>query len=262
MRKITLLALLVIAFTNIIAQDNSTRLQLIDIDIEAAVKNQDYDKAAKLKKEKVYLIEIDKAVAAKNYEKAAELKKELNELKEEGSIVEKKEKTSFDSPILKNGFFIDGTFGGKIKTNQTIALLSIGMKMGNKWYFGNGKVYRPGIQTIWVKPNLLANISSESVLLQLAVANIGFASIFAFSENIGLEVNANIGYGSLLSFTPEFSSVHGLNTTYEVKFRYKKLALGIDLTNAYYFYNNYSYSSSSLGVLPLTTGAISIGKKF
>ncbi len=58
--------------------------EIIEIDkkIQAAVKEEKFEKAAELKKEKQLLISLEEAVKNENYEKAAEIKKSITALKE------------------------------------------------------------------------------------------------------------------------------------------------------------------------------------
>lgn len=79
--------LLVILCLSIISSafGQNERREQIDNEIAKALKEEQYQLAADLKKEKNLLIKIDSAVAAENYQLAAELKKEAEQLRSSGS---------------------------------------------------------------------------------------------------------------------------------------------------------------------------------
>lgn len=227
MKKIIIILILLIFIdVNSFAQSKSETIDLIDSEITKSINNENYERAAKLKKEKDLLIAIDDAVKNEDYEKASNLKKELNNLKSPNYKTEEKEAVNHNSIIMKNGFFINGSIGGGTISSNPYG--NIGLEFGNKWYFGNNKHYRPGIQVTWVNFNFFI----PSFTLTLSPVNVGFSNLFEFKQNYGLEVNIDAGYRLFINTTSNTTNeddfVHGVCFNPEVKFRYKRLAVGVE----------------------------------
>ena len=199
MKKTMLLVMLLIfAQSNLFSQSNSEEIKTIVSEITKALSNENYTKAAELKKEKELLIAIDKAVKEEDYEKAAKLKNEkdlpsaIEKAVEEGdyekaSMLKKKlddaknikpsiskvdSNGKYKTIIMNNGVFINGTFGGS--STQSGAYGNIGFEFGYKWYFGNGKHYRFGLQITIVKASLFV----PEIAGSLSLANLGFSNLF------------------------------------------------------------------------------------
>ena len=195
------------------------------------------------------------------------------------TVIDRKPK----DPFLSSGVFIDGLIGfaqlnrldyndgsyfvdefgyyypsGPVvrKTNY----LSLGFRLGTKWYFGQREQWRPGLQVNWIRLGLYLDPNDAASLLigpkNLSICNVGMANIIKFNDNIGLELNFTTGLNMGVDLDYGRMDI-GLGIAPEVKLRLKKLAIGLD----------YSYIQGFSG----TTGtrediwnqlSISIGAKF
>lgn len=66
------------------------------------------------------------------------------------------EELGYEEYILKDGFFLDGLFQGASIYTKYVGITGrefhgggIGFRLGNKWYFGKNRTYRPGIAAVW-----------------------------------------------------------------------------------------------------------------
>lgn len=172
-----------------------------------------------------------------------------------------KESSKNQDPLFKNGIFIDGVIGVGIRNyseyvytpnidpntgfdnggtsqyvrnSQMHAMLSV--RLGSKWYFGQREMWKPGLQTTWFRFGTY--IGGESfddgpaigILAgpkTFSVCNVGFANIFKLSESIGVEANLTGGY-NLELYPYDGIMTHGISTTFEAKFRFNKLSIGLD----------------------------------
>ncbi len=139
--------------------------------------------------------------------------------------------------ILQSGMFVDlmagyaNYSGSNSFFNQNFG--GVQLRLGNKWYFGKGEKYRPGIQATWIRFGVFSNSISPSDISKgyFSVLNLGFTNAIKFKENRGLEVNLNAGPTILEPPIPtEQSGEFGLLYSLEVKYRLGRLALGIDAT--------------------------------
>lgn len=186
--------------------------------------------------------------------------------------------------FFMNGFFIEGMIGmnnirqgiqeydyyydsngqyiEEFKTSTINDIyINIGLRLGNKWYFGSGEKWRPGIQVTYLKLGLFVNPNAgfgySSFLRSAAsIGNVGFANVFKFNEKIGMEANANVGL-SLLNFTPpfQFDPTAGINYGIAAKFRYNGFAVGLDYSRIDANFNR--FDRVSMDILTVT-----IGRKF
>lgn len=160
-------------------------------------------------------------------------------------------------PFLSSGVFIDGLIGfaqlnrldyndgsyfvdefgyyypsGPVvrKTNY----LSLGFRLGTKWYFGQREQWRPGLQVNWIRLGLYLDPDDAASLLigpkNLSVCNVGMANIIKFNDNIGLELNFTTGLNMGVDLDYGRMDI-GLGIAPEVKLRLKKLAIGIDYSH-------------------------------
>ncbi|MDX2361403.1 MAG: hypothetical protein QNK23_11400 [Crocinitomicaceae bacterium] len=155
------------------------------------------------------------------------------------------------------GYAIYGT------STERVNYIGINLRLGSKWYFGKSEKYRPGIQVSWLRLALLINPdgnSSQNPIGNLfAPVNAGFTNAIKFNENLGMEVNASVGFVILDLVPPPFFSsdqnVLGIMYGVEAKFRYDKLAIGFD----------YSRVEGNLGDLDrrsMNLISLSVGAKF
>ena len=137
--------------------------------------------------------------------------------------------------------------------------VTLNLVIGNKWYFGSSEKWRPGLQLNWARIGI--NIDPDdpiSIFIgpkNLSPVNVGMCNIFKFSESMGLEVNftaglnVEIGLDDIDDFTP------GLAVSPELKFRYNKLAVGIDYSRIQTFLSNTRQSNWN-------TFGVTVGMKF
>jgi len=133
---------------------------------------------------------------------------------------------------------------------------SISVRLGSKWYFGSRAKWRPGIQVTYFKLGLYLNPNATNPgRNSISLGNVGFANAFKFTEKIGMEANANVGFTAMNVLPPFFNNnpVAGLNYGLEVKFRYKALAVGLDYSRMQAAFNNNRYTS--MDVMSITIGA-------
>lgn len=184
------------------------------------------------------------------------------------------EEPDYDEYILKNGFFLGGIFQSAFVqiTNTATAFNSynpilssgagLGFHLGNRWYFGRMRTYRPGFGAVWGRVNLIlirkVGLSTGGFIPHVAIApaNISFINAFSFGGKIGLEVNVNFGLNAIMDIE-RFDSAIGYLINPTIKFRYKSFAVGLDITimsGNYNKYNELQYFATLIG--------LSIGGKF
>lgn len=122
-----------------------------------------------------------------------------------------------------------------IHTEETVSsYAALTLRFGSKWYFGAREKWRPGIQATWLRLGIYLNGDNNSFPVNIfsdpksfSFVNVGMTNVFKFGENIGMEANLTSGFNLDLDLY-EGEATIGLGVTPEVKFRYKKLAFGID----------------------------------
>ena len=184
-----------------------------------------------------------------------------------------------DDKITKNGFYVESVIG-TATTDYNSSALGGGIKLGNVWYFGSNETWKPGVKSVWFRGTTY--FDESDVIVQASVANIGFANILKFNESIGMELNLNVGY-NLVYNSVDYYNNSGYSSYYsssddfvgggimfnpEVKFRYKVLAVGLDMvfSNVTSYsedsYFNGSYDVYSTPETSFTSINLSIGAKF
>jgi protein-arginine kinase activator protein McsA len=85
MKKIVLAVLISLISTLSIGQEspNQKRIKAIPLEIQQAVKSENFEKAAELKKEKELREELEKAIKSEDFAKASQLKSEIDNLNQE-----------------------------------------------------------------------------------------------------------------------------------------------------------------------------------
>jgi len=189
-------------------------------------------------------------------------------------------------PILGKGFFIEGFFG--ISEYTTTASDSyydnvldevnyltyktrdigatIGLRIGNKWYFGKREKWRPGFQATWLRLGIhIVNDLPQGLLFgprTVSLANVGMCNIFKFNEKLGMEANFSVGPTINIDLNNTGLS-SGFSFSMESKLRINKFSLGLDYQysemdnpNNVSGFNNFARSSQ------LHTLAITVGRKF
>lgn len=149
--------------------------------------------------------------------------------------------------MFKNGFFADLLFGYNSISTPTWGstgyqspiefgfrksnIFALGLKLGNKWYFGKGEKYRFGFQCTWVRTSLSLSEHQTTGSLDLlpevefviSPVSPGFTNVFKFNDWSGLEINGGAGYAYYAS-----EEYHGLLLNADLKYKFKKLTFGID----------------------------------
>lgn len=138
--------------------------------------------------------------------------------------------SSRDADFFKNGLYMDGyaglAFGGGSSG------FGLAYAIGNKWYFGSSQSHQMGFQARWGRVGMYT--FNDELLIHMAPVNVGFINLFKISESAGIETNFNFGYSIFIS---EDEVGGGLSWNPEIKYRYKKLSVGLD-----YLISNYSYT--------------------
>lgn len=172
-----------------------------------------------------------------------------------------------DHKIFKNGFFFDALVqGGAYETNDLYygdfhryAVARLGLRFGNKWYFGKGDRYRPGLTATWAKASvvyILEDVYYNYPSYNFSLVNLGFSNAFRFDQYSGLELNINTGF-NLTSDVETNDLYPGFLVNANLKYRYKKIAVGLD---ASYIYGN-SFEYPELYIESVFVGA-TLGLKF
>jgi len=158
-----------------------------------------------------------------------------------------------NDPLLSSGFFIDGLIGYAELTREDYgtgnyiydpygnliyvtqvsksSYLSLALRLGTKWYFGQREKWRPGLQVNWLRLNMYLDTDNpESLIIgpkNLSFCNIGMANIIKFNDNMGLELNFTTGLNTGIDLDYGRFDV-GIAIAPEVKFRLKNIAIGLD----------------------------------
>lgn len=186
-----------------------------------------------------------------------------------------------ENKVLKNGVFFDALLGLRIldirgqeqdpftgeysieKSIYSKAYFGFGVRIGNKWYFREGKKYRPGFQVIWLRVDLLAAgqeiAGNRNFGFNLSPLNVGFVNAISNGKT-GIEANLNFGINTTQAKYPDFY-YSGVLINPVIKFRYKYLAAGIDI--AYMGTTNYIKDRDPQNVYVNTKGKfVSFGLTF
>lgn len=167
------------------------------------------------------------------------------------SVFAQEEVNPRTNKVLKSGFFAEGlisavstkipSFGyyrGFSKARRD-AGAGIGFRIGNRFNFGSSTKYRPGMNLNYLRFQLFFTPGAAS--LALSPIGVGFTNTISFNENMGLEANLNIMFNFLIPIerneygttsTEDGSDVDAYFGTIfgpSVKFRYKVLAVGLDM---------------------------------
>lgn len=143
--------------------------------------------------------------------------------------------------LLDHGFGIDLLLGysaynryteiNNIQVPSLMQNMAIGFRMSSKWYFGAGERWRPGLMANWFRLGI--HIDPEDMVSlfigpkTLSPLNVGMTNVFKINENMGFEANIASGYNFEINL--DYGYIYsGITLNPEVKFRYKKLAVGLD----------------------------------
>jgi hypothetical protein len=108
------------------------------------------------------------------------------------------------------------------------------IRFGNKWYFGKGDVYRPGIQATWLRAGIftstVANAATGKTRGIIAPLGIGFANSVKLKRKMGIELNLNVGPTVILPDNNSSLQPIGLIYGVALKYRWNQLVLGLDFS--------------------------------
>ena len=159
--------------------------------------------------------------------------------------------------IMKNGFFLEGVLGAALRESfyeQYVPNIdpvtgydlggtsvyqsrndiypAINLRIGSKFYFGAREKWRPGVQATWLRLGIY--IDPDDPLFSVvagpktfSICNVGMTNVFKFTDRIGMEANVTGGY-NMEVYPDDGTFTSGIATTAEVKFRYNRLAVGLD----------------------------------
>ncbi len=166
---------------------------------------------------------------------------------------------------LKSGFYVDMLVGyartnqysynynydyelGYYYPQQSIKRdnVTFGARIGTKFYFGSNDKSRFGLNITWVNLTVLVDDANNGGII-FSPTNIGFASIFKFTEHAGLEVNTSTGLAASSVLPNDFGIKYGL----DIKFRYDRLAVGIDFSKLSTVFGS---SNQGANLISLTAG--------
>ncbi len=188
-------------------------------------------------------------------------------------------------PVLGRGFFIEGFIGVTEYTDRASYYaydylssqspmlinytnrnnyMTIGLRLGNKWYFGKNEKWKPGFQATWLRFGIhVGDGDTEDVFAgprTISIANIGMCNIFKFNEKLGLE--ANFAVGPTLNIDVVNGGLsQGYSFSIESKLRLNRFSVGLD-----YQYSDLNSGNTQLygtyRTLSLHSLALTVGRKF
>ncbi len=134
--------------------------------------------------------------------------------------------------------------------------ITLTFRVGNKWYFGERQIWKPGVQFTWLRYNINLEEENfdESIFIgprNFSIANVGMANIFKFSEKFGIEANLGTGLNIEVNIDND-RVIPGLNINPEFKLRFNEFAIGIDYSRIQTF--TAEYDKSNWDVLSLSIG--------
>jgi hypothetical protein len=153
-------------------------------------------------------------------------------------------------PVLQRGFFIEGLFGiSELSRTETYynyiypgdvyqeysylqrdTYFSIGMRIGNKWYFGKNEKWRLGFQASWLRFDVHIGNGIEDLIMgprTISIANIGMCNVIKFSDKLAMEANFLIGPAMYINADNGYA-VQGYSFSIDSKIRLNTFSLGLD----------------------------------
>lgn len=181
------------------------------------------------------------------------------ENKDQGDVtppapVEKRE--NYRNKLTKNGYFIDFMLGFGSTSELFGSAFVPGFRMGNKFYSKKDSKFKPGFSLNYARIQVGLSPGVDYYYLSLSPVGVGFASITQFSEDAGLEVNFD-GMINIFTSNDLDAGMIGVLIGPNAKFRYKALAVGIDL--------GFGFGADPGGIeAPRSTStfALTVGAKF
>jgi hypothetical protein len=259
-KGLLLLSFLIISIIGISQSNNEKRLSVIETEIKSAVAAEDFELAAKLKKEQKLRLEIKEAISNQDFDKAERLKNEINGV---SSAKKPSENTAVEQTVIET------KSGGNSNGNQTninprsrkvvssfvlFSPLGVGLsdisetsfalsfKVGNKFYFNSksDSKWKFGIEAEWINPTIYTDF--DNVFAGFSFIKPGFATSVYFNEKMGLDIGLNAGahiFNNLdeIGDFDGFDDV-GLDFTIHSEFFINKFAVGLTFQNFAGFVND------------------------
>lgn len=241
---------------------NQKRIEELQIEIKNAADAGNFEKAAELKKEKETRLAIEEALKNQDFETADKLKSSLtkpaaqtNAPKEE---VKKQPQETVDKTPVSNAkpttsvlgkkvyFYADFSPAGlAINTSSAPRLgYAVQVKIGNKFFFNsNESAFRIGLDVNWL--SVLPAFINGKLNMQVSGMKVGVAGGYAFTDDLGIDFNANFGPGVHSQLFNQ-SPVLALVANPQVRFLYKKLSVGFDYQ--YFFGPTSTFSMNYIGL--------------
>jgi len=261
--KLFLITLSCVFFTSILfSQEVSNKQRLAELPelIEKEAAKENYELAGKLQQELEIRENLEVAIKEKDYKKAAQLREDLNNLEKKPSQtqgtpspsprpVNSKNKNAvfyadftlagmnmysyndvfFDYMYDENGYYI-GMSENTVR--QTDLMYAINIKLGSKFYIGSSEnKFRVGIDANYLSLNLGIHSDSYGVIpnLNLSLARPGVVFTILLNENMGFDFQANGGLMLVLSeYNSSIFPMIGYSINPQVKYWYKNIGVGLE----------------------------------
>lgn len=273
-KGIALIVFLLVIPTVAFAQEteNVMRINSLTVEIEEAVKVEDYEKARVLNREKRIRLEIEQAISNEDFEKAAKLKRSLTEEEDvkinpdiiltpksapEPVVVEKEERHERSEKVrekdthysTKPGLYLEfQPIGFGYFPDHDRLGFDVSFRLGSRFSSKVPKKFRVGFDMQWV--NLSVLVSPEPVI-SLAPVRPGIFLGLAVNERFGINYNFNLGPNVHFLSADDFpfsSDVEfGIAATNSVAFRINKFGVGLTYHTTMGVYPYSGYSSHVVG---------------
>jgi hypothetical protein len=161
--------------------------------------------------------------------------------------------------FFENCWYVDGLigfsglgrngFGGGWGGYRNVSAITLGVRVGHKWYLGGVKKWKFGVDAVgrlgmtFGFPDVSSGVTYSNFALHIAPMA-GFINAIQFNDKFGLEANLNIGFNLLMSFWGAVDNNNGYRADATViqpglminpnaKFRIKNFAVGLDVAVMY-----------------------------
>lgn len=181
-------------------------------------------------------------------------------------------------PLFSHGFTLDFLFGAGMLNKEmnyvnsgntsldeeSPSLLTFNLIIGTKFYFGSNDKFRLGLQANWFRFGNYLNLDYfEESIINMNPLNAGLTFVYKFKENVGIEAGIVTGMFLFTTYDGLFGNsllpeIRGININPSIKFRYKKLSVGLDYLMQNQIGSSYYYG----GGYRLSTIALNFGLKF
>ena len=188
------------------------------------------------------------------WEKFEQNEKEASNTNSSRNIFRNNRRKEFS--FFKKGLYIDGLIGGGIGSTPKVldylydpltgnylpvegsdeyTFTTIGFRIGHKWYFGENTKYKPGFQIQWAKIATIIDFSDfgDNTYFYISPFNIGCNNLFMIDQDNAIEANVigGLTFGNTVPPPLDPDAIEtGISYGLEIKYRRKRLAVGIDYT--------------------------------